>query len=53
MREQIDQRVKVMYEEYKQATADGTRAQVPDDVKVSLMRDTFSMMMGDQFVNTE
>ena len=53
MREQIDQRVKVMYEEYKQATADGARAQVPDDVKVSLMRDTFSMMMGGQFVNTE
>ena len=42
-----------MYREYKEATADGTNNQVSDEVKVSLMRDTFSVMMGDQFVNTE
>ena len=42
-----------MYREYKEATADGTNNQVSDEVKVSLMRDTFSVSMGDQFVNTE
>ena len=42
-----------MYEQYKQATKDGSLPEVSDEVKVSLMRDTFSIILGEQLVNTE
>ena len=42
-----------MYEQYKKATQDGSKPEVSDEVKVSLMRDTFSVILGEQLVNTE
>jgi len=52
---QVDARVKALYQEYLDAVKEGESGhyEVPEERKIALMRDTLSLELGEQFVNTE